>query len=615
MFVSYSQNFEDVLLWRCFRDVECGFYIDVGAQDPVVDSVSRAFYENGWRGCHVEPTFQYAEMLRRDRPDELVFQLALGRENGVADFWTIEGTGLSTMDQAIADDHGKRGFVATRGVVPVITLDELFARLGRDEVHWLKIDVEGGEKSVLEGWKLSAIRPWVLVLESTRPMTTTEDYLEWEPFVLDKGYEFSKFDGLNRFYVHRAHLDLKNVLAPSPNVFDGFSLSGSSTHSFSALLKHRSDELEHQASEARRQVEQAIDRVGTLEHSLTAAGSRLEQVQACMHAAEGRAQSAESRAQSAEFRAQSAESRNQLAEARALMADARIHMADARILEADGRVKEADARILEADGRVKEAEVRILEQAERANEADFRALNAEVESIQAKQAARDAELRTRDAASKVQELEVRLAEAVNQQAASREELSLRAVEVTALEIRAGELLQHNREHWQRIEAQAAELQQRYADIEYWHGRVLLLHGSTSWRLTAPLRVIGRWLKREGIAQSSQSLAVSGKQMLKPFAVGAMSAVMKRPKLRRCLGRLARKVPGLHGHGLAFARKAGLLPGYVAAPLPVIQASSAPLVRNDVLQLPEADSASMSGTACFFYRELSQATLAARHGSE
>lgn len=587
MFVSYSQNFEDVLLWRCFKDIKGGFYIDVGAQDPVVDSVSRAFYENGWRGCHVEPTSQYAEMLRRDRPDELVFQLALGRENGAADFWTIEGTGLSTMDQAIADDHGKRGFAAARGIVPVITLDELFARLGRDEVHWLKIDVEGGEKAVLEGWQSSAIRPRVLVLESTRPLTTVEDYLEWEPFVLDKGYEFAKFDGLNRFYVHKSYLELKNVLAISPNVFDGFSLSGTSTHSFCALNQRHSDELQSHVSEVRHQAEQAIARVGTLEHALTDAGSRLEQAQACMHAAEDRAQSAESRAQSAEFRAQAAESRSQLAEARALVADARIQTADARVLEAEGRVKDADAR----------------------------ALSAEVESIQATQAARDAELRTRDAASKAQELEVCLAEAVRQQAASREELSLRAAETTTLETRAGELLQHNREYWQRIEAQAAELQQRYADIEYWHGRVLLLHGSTSWRLTAPLRVIGRWLKREGIAQSSQSLAVSGNQMLKPFAVGAMSAVMKRPKFRRCLGRLARKVPGLHGHGLAFARKAGLLPGYVAAPSPVIQSSSTPPVHNDVLQLPEADSASMSGTACFFYRELSRAILAARHGSE
>jgi len=52
-FISYAQNFEDVMLWRALGHVSAGRYIDVGAQDPVVDSVSKAFYEHGWRRIHV----------------------------------------------------------------------------------------------------------------------------------------------------------------------------------------------------------------------------------------------------------------------------------------------------------------------------------------------------------------------------------------------------------------------------------------------------------------------------------------------------------------------------------------------------------------------------------
>jgi hypothetical protein len=46
-FTSYAQNFEDVTLWRALRDVEAGFYVDVGAWDPDLDSVTRAFSERG----------------------------------------------------------------------------------------------------------------------------------------------------------------------------------------------------------------------------------------------------------------------------------------------------------------------------------------------------------------------------------------------------------------------------------------------------------------------------------------------------------------------------------------------------------------------------------------
>jgi len=59
---SYAQNFEDVMLWRALKHVEKGFYVDIGAQDPLVDSVSLAFYEHGWRGVNVEPTQQYSEL-------------------------------------------------------------------------------------------------------------------------------------------------------------------------------------------------------------------------------------------------------------------------------------------------------------------------------------------------------------------------------------------------------------------------------------------------------------------------------------------------------------------------------------------------------------------------
>jgi hypothetical protein len=42
--VSYAQNYEDVILHRALKDIEFGFYIDVGAQDPVEYSVTKAFY-------------------------------------------------------------------------------------------------------------------------------------------------------------------------------------------------------------------------------------------------------------------------------------------------------------------------------------------------------------------------------------------------------------------------------------------------------------------------------------------------------------------------------------------------------------------------------------------
>jgi len=78
-FVSYAQNFEDVMLWRALRQVAHGFYIDVGAGHPDESSVTRAFYDRGWRGLNIEPSEHYFQRLAAARPLDTNLQLALGR--------------------------------------------------------------------------------------------------------------------------------------------------------------------------------------------------------------------------------------------------------------------------------------------------------------------------------------------------------------------------------------------------------------------------------------------------------------------------------------------------------------------------------------------------------
>lgn len=243
---SYAQNFEDVLLWRALKEVEGGFYIDIGAQDPVTDSVSRAFYERGWRGIHVEPNSHYAAKLRQARPDEEVVKAVISAQAGPADFYEIEGTGLSTADSAIAERHQRDGFPARKVSVPAMTLAELLDRFEDREIHWLKIDVEGFEGQVIESWGDAKARPWILVVESTRPRTQ-EASADWEPLLVKRGYKPVYFDGLNRFYVAQAHGDLAGRFTAGPNTFDDFVLAESNY--FARPLANELSALRHALSE------------------------------------------------------------------------------------------------------------------------------------------------------------------------------------------------------------------------------------------------------------------------------------------------------------------------------------------------------------------------------
>lgn len=246
MFISYAQNFEDVILWRALKHIHNGFYVDIGAQDPVIDSVSRGFYENGWRGVSVEPTPSYWEKLRQNRPDELVVQAAVGESADIIKFYSFPATGLSTANADVAQQHKDNGFVCEELTVKTISLASILDGFQDRPIHWMKIDVEGMEGSVLRSWAGSKVRPWILVVEATQPQSQILSYDEWDDIILDNGYSFVYFDGLNRFYVSEHHQDLAGKFGPGANVFDEFKLHQSSSYIDNAALfqeKARANDL------------------------------------------------------------------------------------------------------------------------------------------------------------------------------------------------------------------------------------------------------------------------------------------------------------------------------------------------------------------------------------
>lgn len=266
-FVSHAQNFEDVMLWRALGSVVKGRYVDVGAQHPITDSVSLAFYERGWRGVHIEPIPRYASLLRQHRPDETVQEIALANSSGERDIFEIPDTGLSTFSAEIAQQHQRdTGCEVCKRTVRTMTLDDALSEWSDQEIHWLKIDVEGAEKEVLEGWNGRRIRPWILVVESTRPNSPLEDYQDWEPLVLSKEYLPCYFDGLNRYYVASEHRELEEHFRAPPNVFDNFvpaRLIESMVECES--LRQRWQEARSQAEQAQREAVLANERVQEIE--------------------------------------------------------------------------------------------------------------------------------------------------------------------------------------------------------------------------------------------------------------------------------------------------------------------------------------------------------------
>ncbi|MDP4589742.1 MAG: FkbM family methyltransferase, partial [Burkholderiaceae bacterium] len=222
MIISYAQNFEDVMLWRALKQIEIVFYIDVVENDPIIDSVTQLFYENNWHGVNIEPLASHWQALQHNRLRDTNIQCAVGEFDGEIKLWECDVRGWATADEEVIAHHVSNGHSGHYTTIPQTTLNQIWLQHALSEVHFLKVDVEGFERSVLKGLDLQRFRPWIVVVEATKPNTTLEVHDQWEPLLLMADYLFVYADGLNRFYVACEHHELVPAFRYPPNVFDHF---------------------------------------------------------------------------------------------------------------------------------------------------------------------------------------------------------------------------------------------------------------------------------------------------------------------------------------------------------------------------------------------------------
>ena len=224
---TYTLDFEDLILFAMLHEIRDGFYIDVGANDPSINSVTKIFYARGWSGINIEPLRSKCKSLEEFRPRDINLCVGIGSESGEKIFYEIpELDILSSFSEDIARDNAENMVrnnpqidFSTREIIresprKIMTLTDIAEIYAPSQIHFCKIDVEGFENEVLRGVKnWQKFRPWIFCIESHEPTENHPEYLIWEKILIDAGYQFMFNFGINRFYVdsRKNHLS-KNLV-------------------------------------------------------------------------------------------------------------------------------------------------------------------------------------------------------------------------------------------------------------------------------------------------------------------------------------------------------------------------------------------------------------------
>lgn len=224
-FISYASNFEDVLLNRIFHDVEHGFYIDIGADHPTFSSTTKSFYDRGWNGINIEPSPNFT-LIEKERPRDINLNAVVTDRDGEVDFFCNDDLpATSSVYQALHPEVAARVSQRSHKRVRSYTLDTLVdEHVGQKDVHFLKIDAEGSERSIILSTDWARFRPMVIVAEATEPFTTIRVDQEWAQHLASHGFHEVYNDGINTWFVREESREFREHFRIPVNLLDNFAL-------------------------------------------------------------------------------------------------------------------------------------------------------------------------------------------------------------------------------------------------------------------------------------------------------------------------------------------------------------------------------------------------------
>lgn len=186
--ISFSQSGEDMVLRHLLRDKPNGFFVDVGANNPIRFSNTFYFYLRGWKGINVDPIPGVMKNFNKLRPRDINIEKAVGKR-GISKFFMFEESCYNTFDEKIAEtiQIKKISNLISKIDIQKIPLIDLFKDHVFCSIDFLTIDAEGLDIEILETNDWEKFRPLYICIE--KHTTDADRTMNPDNFLNSNGYK------------------------------------------------------------------------------------------------------------------------------------------------------------------------------------------------------------------------------------------------------------------------------------------------------------------------------------------------------------------------------------------------------------------------------------------
>ena len=152
-----------------------GFYLDIGANHPKIDSNTYFFEMNrDYSGIAFDPLTKYEREWETQRPLTKCMNIAAGSAKGQVRFFQYGKTDSISDRLCFTEQSSRREYIGSTesSIVDVLPMTDVYGIPA--SISFASIDVKGAEMDVLKGFGES-VRPTILVVENrSRPIGSNE---------------------------------------------------------------------------------------------------------------------------------------------------------------------------------------------------------------------------------------------------------------------------------------------------------------------------------------------------------------------------------------------------------------------------------------------------------
>ena len=202
--LSYSQNCEDLTILR-YLNFKNGFYVDVGAYDPISISNTYLFYKNNWKGINIEPNVNQYNLFKKFRKRDVNLNIGISLNEKELDYFVFDKPAYNTFSKEECDEiiNDKLANLIEKRLIKTKPLSIVFKDQNIQLIDFITIDCEALSFDALKSIDFNLVKIKLICIEESIYGYSKFEDSEIYKFMYSKGFKLVSITGCSCIYLNK----------------------------------------------------------------------------------------------------------------------------------------------------------------------------------------------------------------------------------------------------------------------------------------------------------------------------------------------------------------------------------------------------------------------------